>query len=362
MDQTIQQFEALMEQVLKPDGDAPIYHCMLRIRDGKRNVQYEGAVGTIDEAGKAVSASCRFRTGSITKPFTAAIVLQLVEQGMFKLTDLYFDLLDEASKASLSCLHIWEGTDYSDKISVQHLLQHSTGLRDYFADDERFLAFVMQHPAQQWDWKLILEKYFEFGLNDKALFIPGNGFYYSDTNYLLLGMLIEHATGKSLHQNYEEKILAPLGLTDTYLEFFQAPAHNAATIFPHYGKHSLENTNTSFDWGGGGLVSSMRDLDIFIRALVAGSLFDQAETWRLMTRFDVADPLNTSAKRSMHYGLGLQKKIIPDHSFIGHNSAYASMLYYDPEKDLSIVLTLDQAGAMHKAEWLLNKIASVLQE
>jgi len=361
MNPGIEQIEILMEQVLKPNGDAPIYHCMLRIRDGKRNIEYEGAVGAIDEDGKAISASCRFRTGSITKPFTAAIVLQLVEQGLFNLEDLYFDLLDEPTKASLSRLHLWTGADFSGKISVLHLLQHSSDLPDYFADDERFLAYVMQHPAQRWDWKLVVEKYFEFGLNEKALFIPGNGFYYSDTNYLLLGMLIEHLTGKPLHQHYEEKILTPLGLTDTYLEFFQAPKIAAATVFPYYGKTSLENINTSFDWGGGGLVSSMRDLEIFIRALVAGRLFDKAETIARMAQFDLADPSNTSAKRSMHYGLGLQKKAFSDYSFIGHNSAYASLLYYDPEKDLSIVLSLNQAGAVHKAEWLLNKTASVLQ-
>jgi D-alanyl-D-alanine carboxypeptidase len=335
---------------------------MLRVWDGKRNVHFEGAVGTSGENGDAIAPSSCFRTGSITKPFTATLVLQLVEQGALKLDDLYFDLLNETTRAIISRMHLCAGVDYTAEIKVLHLLQHSSGLRDYFADDERFLAYVMQHPDQHWNWKSVLEKYFEYGLNDKALFVPGNGFYYSDTNYLLLGILIEQITGKSLHQNYEEQILIPLGLTDTYLEFFQASKGTAALTYPYYGNVSLKNTNTSFDWGGGGLVSSMKDLDTFIRALVSGRLFTKEETWRAMAQFDFTDPVHTSAKRSLYYGLGVQKKSFSGYSFIGHNSAYAAMLYYDPEKDLSIVLSLNQAGAVHKAEWLLNKIAGIMQQ
>ncbi|HAD12458.1 MAG TPA: D-alanyl-D-alanine carboxypeptidase [Saprospirales bacterium] len=354
-------FESFMEQVLKPAGEAPIYHCMLRIRDGRKAIAYEGAAGVLDETGMGITPDYRFRTGSITKPFTAAIVLQLAEEGLFQLHDRLLDLLDDTVCTKLSRLHIWEGVDYSGRISIQHLLQHSSGLRDYFADDERFLSFVMQHPGQQWDWMLILEKYFSFGLNEKARFIPGNGFYYADTNYLLLGMLIEHLTGITLAQHYQERILEPLGLSGTYLEFFQTPKGPAEMVYPWYGNVSLKNTNTSFDWGGGGLVSTMQDLEIFIRALTEGRLFKRADTWTKMAQFDLADPAQTSAKRSMHYGLGLQKKGFAGYSFIGHSSAYASMLYFDPERDLSIVLTLNQAGAMHKAEWLLHKIGGILE-
>lgn len=347
-----EQLQLLMSQVLKPGGEAPIHHCLLRVTDHQRNLMFAGAVGEVDETGAVVTPDCRFRTGSITKPFTATVVLQLVEEGLIQLHDPVIELLEE----KLLELHILDGEDYSSQITVQHLLEHSSGLRDYFADDERFLSFVMQHPEQQWDWALIIEKYFAFGLHEKARFQPGQGFYYSDTNYLLLGMLIEHVSGLSLHQLYEERILGPLSLKDTFLEFFQTPKSGGEILYPMYGNVSLKDVNTSFDWAGGGLVSSMGDLEVFIRALLGGRLFKRPETLARMTRFDLADLSQTSVRRSMHYGLGLQQKGISGHMLIGHSSAYASMLYYEPEKDLSIVLTLNQAGAMHKAEWLLNKV------
>lgn len=170
----MEQFDQLMELVLKPTGNAPVYNCMLTVNDGSRNMCYSGAAGTFHKGGEAISTSCRFRTGSMTKSFTAAVVLQLVEDGMFRTADLFFDLISDAVKKDLSGLHLFKGIDYSGEISVLHLLQHCSGLRDYFKDDERFLVYVIQHPSQTWNWKSVMGKYFEYGLNQKTSFRPGD--------------------------------------------------------------------------------------------------------------------------------------------------------------------------------------------
>lgn len=358
----MEQFDQLMDLVLKPAGNAPIYNCMLTVHDGKRNISYSSAAGTFHEGGEDISPACRFRTGSMTKPFTAAVILQLIEEGFFSAEDLFFDLAGEEIRRKLSGLHVLEAIDYSSDISVLHLLQHRSGLRDYFSDDERFLAYVMQHPSQSWNWRQVMEKYFEYGLNQKPAFRPSEGFYYADTNYLLLAVLIEKVTGKTQQQVFEERIIVPLGLKDTFLEFYQLPHEPAPIVYPHYGSVYLKDVNTSFDWGGGGLVSSMKDLDVFIRSLVKGLLFQKDKTLKMMMQFDIAGHNSGSSKRVMRYGLGLQQKEFPDYLFWGHNSAYASMVYYDREKDLSIVLTLNQAGAVHKAEWMMNRVISILRE
>ncbi|MEO5499966.1 MAG: serine hydrolase domain-containing protein, partial [Ginsengibacter sp.] len=299
-----------------------------------------------------------FRTGSMTKPFTAAIVLQLMEEGRLNIRDLYFDLINRETKNILSRMHLFNKVDCSDKISVLHLLQHRSGLCDYFADDERFSAYVMKHPSQSWNWKLVMEKYFEMGLYNKTAFKPGDGFHYSDTNYLLLAVLIEQLTGKPLHQVFDERIIKPLGLDNTYLEFYQSPKKPLPVVFPYYAIHSLKNVNTSFDWGSGGLISTMKDLDTFIRSLLKGHLFKKEETLSLLLEFNNTIAGNKS--RIPLYGLGIQKKEIQSYSFIGHNSSYGSMMFYDPKQNISIVLSLNQAAAFHKAEWLMNKVVKEL--
>lgn len=354
----MEQFKKMMELVLNPEGDSPIYNCMLSINDSKNNIFFSHATGTFCNEEYLISQDCRFKTGSMTKPFTAAIVLQLVEEGILNTEDSYFDLINRETKNILSGMHMFNKVDSSGSISVLHLLQHRSGLCDYFADDERFPAYVMQHPSQSWNWKLVMEKYFEMGLNSKTVFKPGDGFHYSDSNYLLLAILIEQLTGKPLHRVFDERIIEPLRLVDTYLEFYQSPKKPAPVVFPHYAKYSLKNVNTSFDWGGGGLVSSMKDLDIFIRSLLKGQLFKKEETLSLMMQF--YDTVEGNKSRTPFYGLGIQKKEIQGYSFIGHNSSYGSMMFYELIQNISIVLSLNQAAAFHKAEWLMNKIVKKL--
>ena len=345
-----------MELVIRPTGTTPIHNCMLFIKDSGSGLNFSRAIGLDGTEGKTVTVDHRFRTGSITKLFTSTLILQFVEEGLLKTNDPYFNLIDDNSKKLLSGLHLLHGIDYSSTISLHHLLNHSSGLRDYFSEDERFLNFVLEHPLHVWDWKGVMEQYFQYGLNTKPAFMPGSGFHYADTNYLLLAVLIEQITGKPIHQVYREKIISPLGLTSTYLEFYEMPDEVKPIVYPFYGMHSLEKINTSFDWGGGGLVSTMNDLDIFIRSLMKGDLFKKPESLALMLQLQNQKPLAESNSEVFHYGLGIQKKGFSGFSFFGHNSAYASMLYYEPEKDISLILSLNQLTAIHKAEWMMKKI------
>jgi D-alanyl-D-alanine carboxypeptidase len=355
MEQT-EQFDMLMSQVIKPFGNAPVYNGMLKVKAENYGIDHNSAMGQAGEAGKAISPDYGFRTGSITKLFTATAILQLKEEGLLSLGDLYFDLVNDDTRELLSGLHLFDKTDYSNEISILHLLTHASGLQDYYSGDERFLQYVLGHPSQLWDWEKIMEKYFEFELNLKPSFAPGNGFHYSDTNYLLLAILIEQLTNKPLQQVYREKIFLSLGLADTYLEFYELPKQVGPVVFPYYGNQSLENINTSFDWGGGGLISTMDDLDIFIRALIKGRLFKKAETLDLLMRLQNTNSTSGNSSYSVQYGLGIQKKLYPEYCLVGHNSAYGSMLYYEPEKDISIVLSLNQVAAVHKTEWLMRKM------
>jgi D-alanyl-D-alanine carboxypeptidase len=353
----MKQYEDFAKLLINPSGATPIYNCLLNINNKKKNINYKIAVGQIDASDKKIASNYRFRTGSITKTFTSTIILQLMEEGLLKLEDTFLDCFENnETKKILAEILFFDEINYSSHITIQNLLQHKSGLRDYFADDERFFANIKKYPNQDWNWKNILEKYFEYNLNKKGVSKPSESFYYSDTNYLLLAILIEELTHKSYYEVLEERLLNTLSLNDTYLEFYQNKKSSAPIAFPYHGTYSLKKVNTSFDWGGGGLISSTSDLNIFIRSLLRGQLFQKVETFQLMMNFE-DDNIDIPAKKGkIAYGMGLQQKKIGKHKLIGHNSAYGGMVFYNLETDSSFILNINQVLAPHKAEWLLKKM------
>ena len=352
----MREYEDFAKLLINPKGSTPIYNCLLNINSEKRNINYNIALGQVDASGKKMASHYRFRTGSITKTFTSTIILQLMEEGLLKLEDSFLNCLrNDETKKILSEILIFDTINYSSKITVKNLLQHKSGLRDCFADDGRFFADIKKYPNRDWNWKNILEKYFKYNLHKKGLFKPAESFYYSDTNYLLLAILIEEITNKKYPEVLEERILNPLSLNDTYLEFHQNKKGSTPIIFPYHGTNSLKNVNTSFDWGCGGIVSSTRDLSVFMRSLLTGQLFNDIKTLKQMIDFDDDSIISSEKKSKIKYGLGIQQKKIGAHNFIGHNSAYGGMVFYNLDTDTSLILNINQVIAPHKAEWLLKK-------
>ena len=352
----MKEYENFAKLLINPKGSTPIYNCLLNINSEKRNINYNIALGQIDASGEKIASNYRFRTGSITKTFTSTIILQLMEEGSLKLEDSFLNCVqnDETKKLLLEILFC-ETINCSSQITVKNLLQHKSGLRDCFADDERFFADIKKYPNRDWNWNNILEKYFKYNLHKKGLFKPGESFYYSDTNYVLLAIIIEEITSKKYSEVLEERILNPLSLNDTYLEFHQNKKGFIPIIFPYHGTNSLKNINTSFDWGCGGIVSSTKDLNVFMRSLLTGQVFNDIKTLKQMINFDDGSIIASEKKKKIKYGMGIQQKKIGEHNFIGHNSAYGGMVFYHVESDTSLVLNINQVTAPHKADWLLKK-------
>lgn len=345
----------LLQRVIRPTGEAPVQTAVLQIYQ-KTGSRYVTAAGNLPAA-VAPADRYRFRTGSMTKPFTATVLLQLVEEGKCRLEDPFLDLLPAAQRSLLQDILFVGEENHSREISVSQLLRHRSGLPDYFADDPDFIYQLLSSPERPWSWTAVIDRYQRSGLHRQGKFAPGRGFHYSDTNYLLLAVLIEALTGQPFHQALEERILQPLGLEDTYLEYYQPEIKDRPMLYPYFGPHALEATNTSFDWGGGGLVSTGRDLHLFMRALLSGQLFSSTDTLRIMQTISV--PRGTQEK-SAGYALGLEAKQIDDVIFWGHNSAYGALMYYHADLSLGIVLTLHQTAAVARAEWLLRSVLRIL--
>jgi D-alanyl-D-alanine carboxypeptidase len=263
------QLQAMLEQLVHAHPAFP--GAALSVR--APGFGWEGAAGVADPATKApLRAHATFRIASVTKTFTAAAILRLVEQGKISLDDPIAAHLDPRTVALL------EGGGYDvPSILVRHLLRHTSGLYDY-ASDTTFVQFVVGHGRHRWT----REEQVRYAVTHGApLGAPGADFHYSDTGYILLGEMLERATGEPLAAAYRTLLrFGRLGLDETYLETLERrPPH--ARPRAHQFLETFDNYrwDPSFDlYGGGGLVSTVDDLTRFYQALLGGRVFDHPAT------------------------------------------------------------------------------------
>lgn len=230
------------------------------------------AVGAIDAAPTAT-----FRIASITKTFTAAATLRLVETGRLSLGA---SVRQTCSPGTVTALV--EGGYDVDAITVQQLLLHDSGLYDY-ASDERYAAGVGADPSHRWSRAEQIAFAMRHG---RPVGAPGVRYAYSDTGYIVLGEILERATGVGLAEAYRTLLrFDRLHLSATWLETLEpVPTTAGARLDQRYGGLPIILLDPSEDlYGGGGLVSSTTDLLLFYRGLFGGMVFDRPDTLVQMT-------------------------------------------------------------------------------
>jgi D-alanyl-D-alanine carboxypeptidase len=290
----------------------------------------EGAAGLTAGPGSApMTPSTPFEIASITKTVTATVILQLVEEGRLSLDSRLGDLLP--AKFSRG---------FNSSITVRQLLSHTSGLAHYWEDGPRdregnnaFLRAFLAEPQRFWQPDDIL---------DLARVLParrpGARFHYSDTNYVLLGLIVEQTTGKPLHAVFREKIFDPLGMKSTWLSY-REKRRGAAPSHRYEGTEDLDNVpRQSADWAGGGLVSTTQDLERFLRGLATGALFKKPDTLQVMLEGGpVGEP-------GISYGLGLYRVQLDGRlgEVWGHDGHGNSFAYYWPRRDITFTGTLNQ--------------------
>ena len=238
--------------------------------------------------GAPVAGDSRFRIGSMTKPYVATVVLQLVGEGRVA--------LDAPVERYLP------GAVRDHRITVRELLQHTSGLPDYLT----YLSMpdLIAHPYAHHDRGDLLR----LALAHPPLFAPGTGWSYSNTDYLLAVMLIEKVSGHPYGEEVRQRILTPLGLRATYV-----PGDRVTIPGPHprgyvrAGDDVIEMTefNPSVAVGSGDMISSGADMSRFFDALLHGRLLRPAELREMMT----TRPTGGSDGRA--YGLGLESRRLP---------------------------------------------------
>ncbi|MCB0729250.1 MAG: beta-lactamase family protein [Ignavibacteriae bacterium] len=202
--------------------------------------------------------------GSCTKMFTATSILQLIEDGKLKLTDKLTDIFPD--EPILRGMLVIEGVDYIESVTVKNLLNHTSGIQDFFrANDSVEISVHGDSSLRFIPWDLVV---LAKGLN-KAEFIPGSQFKYSNTNYILLGLMIEKLSGMKYADYVQKNILKPLGMNNTFLpSSFSLPGRKDG----HYSQ-KITVMPATLAWSAGEIVSTPGDMNKFIRGWYTGKLF-----------------------------------------------------------------------------------------
>ena len=248
----------------------------------------------------------RFRAGSIAKAFVAVRVLQLAERGRLSL---------DASLAEVLPAGVVGRFANAADVTVRMLLGHRSGIPEWKTPLVDIV--IAHHPAKVWKLAEILD----LAAAQPPLFAPGTSYRYSNTNYNLLGLLIERVTGRSWRHEVSRGVIRPLGLGRTYLA---APGQRALRG-PHahgYGELNgrlidLTGVDPSMAGaaGGGALVTTVRDLARFLDALLEGRLFRHPDTLQQMLTFAPAPDVGGL----VGYGLGIEQRALPGAvELIGH--------------------------------------------
>lgn len=267
-----------------------------------------------------MTAELPFRVASISKTFLAVMVLKLVEQGKIHLEDSIIRYLPRDIDLRL--------LPHAKDIHIKHLLTMSSGLPEYYDLDVD--AYLALHPYKRWSAKDALE----FTQDLKPKFMPGRGFEYSNTNYVVLQMLLKQVTGQNLRANLKELITDPLGLKNTYADDFKA---STLTLITHgydaeKEKPDVSDHDDGFGMGDTFVITTAYDLHRFLSALFVECSLLKAKTVQEMVTPNPFGP----------YGMGVEitkaKGIGDIYSHNGLVNGFQTNYYFVPNYRLTVII------------------------
>jgi D-alanyl-D-alanine carboxypeptidase len=305
---------------------------------------WEGAVGFADPAnGEAMTPQHPVRIASNTKTYIAAAVLRLWEEGRIDLDEAITKYLPAEFVTTL------EGDGYQPQaITVRHLLTHTSGLFDHGAS-EQYGIDIVANPKHRWSRTEQLQICVDVG---DPVGQPGTVYNYSDTGYILLGRMLEDATGHNLAGAVWSLIdRQRLGLDSTWFETIEPrPAAALDRAHQFFGDVDVTAFDPSFDlWGGGGIATTVGDLARFTRLLFAGDVYDDPKSLdTMLTTFDGVRAAPGASERALPpgaYRMGVWVLSGDGYTIYRHSGFWCTSATWVPELDLVVTLTVNQHEA-----------------
>lgn len=325
-------FQALMEE-FHAGGTFPGANAAVSLPDGTVLTIPVGEADTTLHLPMAPEA--RMPQGSVGKTYFAAVAMRLIGEGRLQLDARVSDYLGH--------LPWFSRIPNAESITVRHLMTHTSGVMRY-EFKEAFTRDLSADPDRRWS----PEDLVAYVLDEEAAFAPGEGWEYSDTNFILLGMIVEEITGRACYDLIQEWLLDPLGLDDTVpndsrvipgiIQGYAGPENpfggRDEVILPD-GRFVI---NPQFEWAGGGFSSTAADLARWARALFSGKAVEPTLLDRML------DGVPARLGPETRYGLGVIIRRTPLGLSYGHSGffpGFITEMAYFPELDIAVAIQVN---------------------
>ncbi|WP_421800520.1 serine hydrolase domain-containing protein [Haliscomenobacter sp.] len=345
----------------KPVGnDTSVLGAILSVSIPKRGYLFEIAQGNATPT-LAMQPKDQFFSASIGKVVTSALILKYADEGALKLDDPISKYLPVTLLAGLS---VYKGVEYSGKITIRQLLNHTSGLPDFLLAGmpdafgaPPFFQALFADVSKNWTSGEIIQFHKQ---NFPALAAPGQIYHYSDSNFHLLGLIAEALGKKPIHEIAYEKIFKTLNMTRTYYFFRENPRGVLAgreASWSFLGQIPLTFPAMSFDGPAGGLITCSEDLTKLLKGVVRGNFLSSASKTSMQAWIPTPE--------GFEYGLGLmnfEKQYGLDSKIIGHEGATNAIAFYVEQSDAYIVATYNQlATSSDNVNLLLHRVLEALK-
>ncbi len=273
----------------------------------------------------AMDSNTKMLGGSTGKVFYSVVALQLIEEGKLQLDAPIFD--------HMSDYNWFDRIPNAKKLTVRSLMRHETGIPRYVFN-ERFQKDVLKDVNRVWKPEELLSYIFD----EKPQFEVGDSFAYSDTNYIILCMLIEKITGNSIYKEVQTRVLDKADLKNvvaqtsrSYKNIAQGYNGEEDAFYPgiQFNKEGKSNYNLQFEWAGGGLVITTADLAVLAKKIYEGQMFSPS---LLPEYFNGIDAVNMGGQ----WGLGVHIRSTDNGNIYGHSGFMpgyiTNMMYYAKHK------------------------------
>jgi len=344
-------------------NDQSVRNCVLSVVKGDGSFSWSGAAGIARQDGqRPMTKDTPIYIASITKLYTATAIMGLYEKGALSLNDPMGRYLPEGL---IRGIHRFEGKDYSQEITIKQLLSHTSGIADYYSERPKggksLFELFLEEPNRSWT----VDKTIERARDDlKPNFPPGTDASYSDTNFQLLGKVIEAITGRPLHIAYQDFFFRPLGLKHTWLIGYSepqiTPSAGPADVFYKDINITKIRSNGSY-WADGGIVSTVEEMIIFLKSLNEGRII-RGDTLKLMHNWH-------KLQFPLQYGYGTMYFKLPWFIDVvmkvpplwGHSGTTGSFLYYSKDMNLYLAGSVNQVDSKIKPFKLMGKAIAAIR-
>lgn len=298
---------------------------------------WEGVYGNCGAT--PTSSNMLFEMGSNTKTYTAALILQLAHEGKLNLNDTIYRFLP---------VH----PNIAYKITIRQLLNHTSGIYNYTSHPE-FVDFVNGNPDAIVNVDSIISNWV-----GAMVFTPGKNWQYSNTNYLLLGKIIEAVDGVPYHTALRNRFLDKFGFNESFMDVYDSYSIPKAQTWLNNGQYWDENFKSfmSSAWAAGAMITSPRDLAKWAKYLYSGEILPAS--W--LDSMKVTLPLGGSNK----YGLGMIQRSFNGKTYLGHGGTTLqnSEMEYSVSSDFSVVTVVNEQDKGSQSGLIQNNLINVIEK